>query len=254
MSSLQEELKKKILQPKKEKQKEEAEKKSQEIKKQKQTVASGPRTIKCRNCGLQIRVELLKQHNDTVHNNPQFLANKIIHRKEEALPKGQNVSVHSVQADGHKMTVIRQVLKEESKNSASPSKNFKADEEEEIISIKSISNFYLSSNEDFKLENWPLQAFKLFCKPHFDKGKAWNFRSLDRHVYFSQDHSIAWFDELLDTQMKICRGSGVLKKENGEWKIAHYVLSMTIPNSNTKVVTALKANEESHLIDSLIKQ
>lgn len=103
-------------------------------------------------------------------------------------------------------------------------------------------------------ENWPLQAFKLFCKPHFDKGKAWNFRSLDRHIYFSQDHTIAWFDELLDTQMKICRGSGVLKKENGEWKIAHYVLSMTIPNSNTKVVTALKANEESHLIDSLIKQ
>ena len=103
-------------------------------------------------------------------------------------------------------------------------------------------------------ETWPLQAFKLFCKPHFDKGKAWNFRSLDRHIYFSQDHTIAWFDELLDTQMKICRGSGVLKKENGEWKIAHYVLSMTIPNSNTKVVTALKANEESHLIDSLIKQ
>jgi hypothetical protein len=155
MGSLQEELKKKVLQPKKEKQKEEAEKKSQEIKKQKQTVISGPRTIKCRNCGLQVRVELLKQHNDTVHNNPQFLANKIIHKKEEALPKGQNISVHSVQADGHKMTVIRQVLKEESKNSASPSNTLKAVEKEEIISIKSISNFYLSSNEDFKIaDEW----------------------------------------------------------------------------------------------------
>ncbi len=103
-------------------------------------------------------------------------------------------------------------------------------------------------------ENWQLEGFKAFCKPYFDKGKAWNFRSLDRHVYFSQDHSIAWFDELLDTQMKICRGSGVLKKENGEWKIAHYVLSMTIPNTDTKEVTALKANEENHIIDSLLKK
>jgi hypothetical protein len=29
----------------------------------------------------------------------------------------------------------------------------------------------------------------------------------------------AWFDELLDTQMKICRGSGILVKENKQWKI-----------------------------------
>jgi hypothetical protein len=32
---------------------------------------------------------------------------------------------------------------------------------------------------------------------------------------------------LLNTQMKICRGSGVLVKIDGEWKIKHYVLSMT---------------------------
>ena len=103
-------------------------------------------------------------------------------------------------------------------------------------------------------ENWPIDAFKSFCKPYFDKGKAWSFTSLDRHLYFNQDHSIAWFDELLNTQMKICRGSGVLKKENGEWKIAHYVLSMTIPNDLTNQVTTMKADLEDRIIDSLSKQ
>ena len=44
---------------------------------------------------------------------------------------------------------------------------------------------------------------------------------------------MAWFDELLDTHMKICRGSGVLVDQgNGQWKIKHYVLSMTVPNEN----------------------
>jgi hypothetical protein len=34
----------------------------------------------------------------------------------------------------------------------------------------------------------------------------------------------AWFDELLNTQMKICRGSGVSKVGN-DWKIKHYVIN-----------------------------
>jgi hypothetical protein len=38
-------------------------------------------------------------------------------------------------------------------------------------------------------------------------GKAWNFTVLERHIYFDQSKK-AWFDELLNTQMKICRGSG----------------------------------------------
>ena len=100
-------------------------------------------------------------------------------------------------------------------------------------------------------EYWNLNEFKSFCKPYFDKGKAWNFTSLKRHIYLNDDHSMAWFDELLNTQMKICRGSGVLKKEDGTWKIAHYVLSMTIPNDYTKEVVSIKSMFEDKLIDSL---
>ena len=100
-------------------------------------------------------------------------------------------------------------------------------------------------------ENWQNEAFKVFAKPYFDKGKAWDFTPLERNIYLSPDQKTAWFDELLDTQMKICRGSGVLQKQNGEWKIAHYVLSITIPNENTTEVVKLKTNFDSIIIKKL---
>ncbi len=97
-------------------------------------------------------------------------------------------------------------------------------------------------------ENWKNKDFKAFSKPYFDKGKAWSFTPLERNVYISNDKNIIWFDELLDTQMKICRGSGVLKKENNRWKIAHYVLSITIPNDQVKTIVAMKKHNDSLLI------
>jgi hypothetical protein len=100
-------------------------------------------------------------------------------------------------------------------------------------------------------ENWNKKAFKAFAKPYFDKGKAWNFTALERHIYFSNDKKTAWFDELLNTQMKICRGSGVLVLLKGQWKIKHYVLSMTIPNDNTDAVIKIKAPIEDSLITIL---
>lgn len=103
-------------------------------------------------------------------------------------------------------------------------------------------------------ENWNKQEFIKFAKPYFDKGKAWNFTALERNVYFSSDNKIAWFDELLNTQMKICRGSGVLVlDENGKWKIKHYVLSMTIPNDNTNAVVKIKSDIEDKEIEKLKK-
>lgn len=102
-------------------------------------------------------------------------------------------------------------------------------------------------------ENWNKKQFQNFAKPYFDKGKAWSFSALQRNIYFSKDRKTAWFDELLNTQMKICRGSGILVKIKKEWKIKHYVLSMTIPNDNTNEVVKTKAPIEDALIDSLKK-
>lgn len=93
----------------------------------------------------------------------------------------------------------------------------------------------------------------VWAKPYFDKGKAWNFTSLKRNITFSADGKYAWFDELLDTQMKICRGSGVLEKIGGKWKIRQYVLSMTVPNDVNDQVTAIKAPIEDALITELKK-
>jgi SnoaL-like domain len=103
-------------------------------------------------------------------------------------------------------------------------------------------------------ENWNKTEFMAFAKPYFDKGKAWSFTALERHIYFSKDQKTAWFDELLNTQMKICRGSGVLVKIGKEWKIQHYVLSMTIPNNNSSEVIKTKTTIEDKLIDKLSKR
>lgn len=103
-------------------------------------------------------------------------------------------------------------------------------------------------------ENWNKQEFIKFAKPFFDKGKAWNFTALERNIYFSSDKKTAWFDELLNTQMKICRGSGVLVlDESGNWKIKHYVLSMTIPNDTTDEVVKVKSLIEDKEIEKLKK-
>ncbi|MFD2822370.1 nuclear transport factor 2 family protein [Lacinutrix iliipiscaria] len=103
-------------------------------------------------------------------------------------------------------------------------------------------------------ENWKNDAFKAFCKPYFDKGKAWSFTPIERHVYLSEDKTIAWFDELLDTQMKICRGSGVMKQEGNTWKVAHYVLSIAIPNDNVNQVTEIKKEFDSILVAKLLQK
>ena len=100
-------------------------------------------------------------------------------------------------------------------------------------------------------ENWQNKDFRAFSKPYFDRGKAWDFKTLERNIYTEENSDIAWFDELLATQMGICRGSGVLQKTEDGWKIAHYVLSITIPNENVEEATALKKSFDQKLIDSL---
>lgn len=100
-------------------------------------------------------------------------------------------------------------------------------------------------------EMWDKAEFMAYAKPHFDKGKAWNFTSLKRDITFSKDGNYVWFDEILDTQMKICRGSGVLEKIGGKWKIRQYVLSMTVPNDVSDQVIKIKSIAEDALISDL---
>lgn len=100
-------------------------------------------------------------------------------------------------------------------------------------------------------ENWNLIEFKAYSKPHFDKGKAWSFTAVERNIYLDKAGNLAWFDELLDTQMEICRGSGILKKVDGEWKIGHYVLSIAVPNEHVSELISIKKEKDSLLLTEL---
>lgn len=102
-------------------------------------------------------------------------------------------------------------------------------------------------------ENWVKKDFKTFSKPFFDRGEAWDFKSIERNVYISSEGNIAWFDELLDTWMGICRGSGVLRKTGDTWKIEQYVLSVTIPNENINEVINLKKEKDAVFLGRLKK-
>lgn len=80
-------------------------------------------------------------------------------------------------------------------------------------------------------ERWLRDDMREWSKQYFEKETAWDFKPRDRQIYLSSDGQTAWFEELLDTWMGVCRGSGVLQKtDSGEWKIRHYNLAVTVPN------------------------
>lgn len=103
-------------------------------------------------------------------------------------------------------------------------------------------------------ERWNKQQFMTWAKPHFDNKHTWDFKVLERHIYPDKMLNIAWFDELLNTRMKICRGSGVVTKEGSRWKLQQYVLSMTIPNAQADTVISIKTREEEPIINKLLQQ
>ena len=98
-------------------------------------------------------------------------------------------------------------------------------------------------------ENWQLQEFKSFARPYFEAGKAWSFAPLERNVY--THNGVVYFDELLETQMGICRGSGVIKTQNNRPVIAHYVLSIAVPNDQVTSLTAMKKEWDQEYIKKL---
>jgi hypothetical protein len=94
-------------------------------------------------------------------------------------------------------------------------------------------------------ERWAKDEFRIWAEPYFKKGKAWTFKAVKRHMTYGKDGSTAWFDEDLDTpNLGPARGSGILVKQGGTWRIAQYNLSVPIPNPLMKQV---KKEIEEHL-------
>ncbi len=92
-------------------------------------------------------------------------------------------------------------------------------------------------------ERWNKTEFAAFCKPHFDKGQAWDFKPTNRIWSESGSRKIVWFTEDLDTWMKGCRGSGVMIKHKGKWKLAYYNLSVLIENEKIESFIQLRLKE-----------
>lgn len=89
-------------------------------------------------------------------------------------------------------------------------------------------------------ERWQKTAFRAYAHHDSAKGKAWSFRSTRRAIAFDASGDLAWFDEDLDTpNLGPARGSGVLRRDAGAWKIVQYNLAVTVPNERFKEVRAL---------------
>ena len=89
-------------------------------------------------------------------------------------------------------------------------------------------------------ERWDVTAFRAFAHPYFASGKAWTFVPRDRFVILSPAGDVAWFDEKLDSATYgECRGTGVARRVNGAWKVAHYNLTIPIPNDLAKTVVEM---------------
>ncbi len=88
-----------------------------------------------------------------------------------------------------------------------------------------------------KTEHWTKAEFLGFAAPFFARGQAWDFNVTERHVFYDPNQQVAYWDEVLDTWMGPCRGTAVVKRDgpNG-WKIAHYTLSMLVPNEKVQEV------------------
>jgi hypothetical protein len=81
-------------------------------------------------------------------------------------------------------------------------------------------------------ERWTVEAFKAYAMPYFSKGQGWTYVPRLRHVQFSPQGDIAWFDEILDNaSLGVCRGSGVLRRQDGKWLVCQYHLAIPIPNA-----------------------
>jgi ketosteroid isomerase-like protein len=89
-------------------------------------------------------------------------------------------------------------------------------------------------------ERWSVEEYRAFAEPYFSQGKGWSFVPRDRHLNVSTDGSLAWFDEMLDSDSYgEARGSGVLRRDGQSWKILHYNLAFTVPNEVARDVVAL---------------
>lgn len=88
-------------------------------------------------------------------------------------------------------------------------------------------------------ERWTKDEFKAFAEPYFSKGRGWTYTATERNIDVAPEGTVAWFDEILwNESYGVCRGTGVLLLDEGEWRIAQYHLTFPIPNELSREFTS----------------
>lgn len=93
-------------------------------------------------------------------------------------------------------------------------------------------------------ERWSIEEFRAYAEPYFSQGRGWIYLPTDRVISIlpTDCRCVASFDErLYNATYGETRGSGVLVKTHGGWKIDQYVLSFAVPNDVARQVVAVIA-------------
>ncbi len=90
-------------------------------------------------------------------------------------------------------------------------------------------------------ERWTIDEFRAYALPRFEGESAWTYTAHKRTIFVAPSGDTAWFDEALSNEKYgPCRGTGVLRKIDGEWKIEQYNLSIPIRNEITEAVVEMQ--------------
>jgi ketosteroid isomerase-like protein len=82
-----------------------------------------------------------------------------------------------------------------------------------------------------KSERFTLEEYRRFVEPYLAQGHGWTSVPTEQNVYVSEDGNFAWFDERLDKPgFQELRGTGVLRKIDGSWKVLQMNMAFTVPN------------------------
>lgn len=92
-------------------------------------------------------------------------------------------------------------------------------------------------------ERWTVDEFRRFAEPYFRRESAWIFIPKSRHVMIAPGGDTAWFDEVLESaHYGSCRGSGVVRRIDGTWRLCHYNLTIPVPNDLASALVAMIRN------------
>jgi ketosteroid isomerase-like protein len=91
-----------------------------------------------------------------------------------------------------------------------------------------------------KHERFTVEEYKAFVDPYLSQGIGWTSVPTEQNVFVSDDGNFAWFDERLDKPgFGELRGTGVLHKVDGSWRVLQFNVAFTVPNDLARPLASM---------------